>query len=132
MLSAQLNEEWEVDFVPALKIKQHSLRFVDVKHKMKFQDIDKCSVYVNLLLLSNLRTGFIHFQILHTRSFKELRVALETFLHIFGIKKLKIFCDSEGAFLKSETLSGGGKEKHVNFLNLREGKEMIESNDIRF
>ena len=83
---------------------------------------------MNLLLFSNLKTRFVHFQILHSRSFKDLRIALETFLHIFGIKKLKIFCDSEGAFLKSETLSGGSRERHVyNLLDSREGKEMIET-----
>ena len=88
---------------------------------------------MNLLLLSNLKTGFVHFQILHSRSFKDLRIALEIFLHTFGIKQLKKFCDSEGAFLKSETLSGGSREKHAhNLLESREGKEMIETNDIRF
>ena len=88
---------------------------------------------MNLLVYWNLKKRFVYFQILHTRSYKNLGLSLETFLYTFGIDKIRIFCNSEGAFLNAEVLTGGSREKHEhNSLNSAEGRIMLETFDIRF
>ena len=104
-LSAQLNSDWELDFIPALKIKHDACIFVTPSDKVKFQDVCKSPIYTNLLLFSNLRTGYVHFQLLPSRKYRDIRMSLQSFLHTYAIHKVKFHCDSESAFLKGECVS---------------------------
>ena len=131
-LSAQLNSDWEIDFLPALRIKHDACIFVTPHDKVKFQEVCKSSIFTNMLLFSNLRTGYVHFQLLPSRKYRDIRMCLQSFLHMYAIHKLKLHCDSESAFLKGESLSGGKKGKYTDFLDSREAKELQESYDITF
>ena len=85
-----------------------------------------------MLVFSNLRTGYVHFQLLPSRKYRDIRMCLQSFLHMYGIHKLRLHCDSESAFLKGESLSGGKKGKYADFLDSREARELQESYDITF
>ena len=115
-LSTQMNMDWGVDFIPALRIEHDACIFVNAKDKIRFQDIPKCSIFINMLLFSNLRTGYVHFQLLYSRKYKDIRLSLQSFWHIFGIQKLRLYCDSESAFLKGKILTGCSKQKYTSFL----------------
>ena len=112
-LSNQINQDWEIDFIPSIKLKHHFCHFVDAKNKLKHQDVHKYSIFANLLMYSNLRTGFVYFRLFPTRSYKDIRLSLESFLHTYGIQKLRLYCDRESAFLKAENLTGGNRERHI-------------------
>ena len=77
--------------------------------KKLYENIHKSRILVNILLYCNLRTGFLFCQILNTRSFKEIRINLETFLHTFALRKVDVYSDSESTFLKIESSTGGDK-----------------------
>ena len=53
-LSAQLNTDWEVDFLLSLRIKHGACIFVSPKDKVKFQDVCKSSIFTNMLLFFQL------------------------------------------------------------------------------
>ena len=121
-----------MDFITRIRIRHPFCYFVNDKNRITYKNVSSTKIFVNILVFCNLKTNYVFFKILFTRHFSEVKLALETFLHFFGISRAQIYCDQEGAFRKGETLSNINDNNRLNFLNSREALELQERNDVRF
>ena len=81
-LSTAMSQHWEIDFIPAIRIKHDACIFLNLIDKIRLQDVHKCSIFVDMILYSNLRTGYVHFQLLYSRTYKDIRLSLQPFLSL--------------------------------------------------
>ena len=87
-LSHELNSVWQVDLVPRIRIKNSSYTFVQASDNNKYKDLTQTNIFCNILVFINSRTNYVHFELLYTKSFQDLKIVFETFLHKYSLSSI--------------------------------------------
>ena len=130
---SNLNDSWEIDFITRVRINHPFCYFVNDKDRNIFKDVSSSNFFINILCFVNIKTGFVKYMPLFTRKFMDVKIAVESFLNIFNLARVRLLSDKEGSFLRSEILSTNSKKnKELCFFASNEARNLEEKYNIRF
>ena len=104
--------------------------FVQASDGKRFEGLEKRNFFVNVLVFVNSRTNFVYFEPLYSKSFSELKVVFETFLHRFSLSKVTFIGDMEMSFQKLRRTND--PHQILSFYNSKQAAELAEKFDITF
>ena len=87
-LAENLNLSWQIDLITRLRVRNSRCTFVQPSDGKKFEGLERCKIFVHVLVFINSRTNFVYFEQLYSKSFSELKVVFATFLNKFSFSKV--------------------------------------------
>ena len=129
-ISYQINSVWQIDLIPRLNMINSTYNFVDKSALKKYEGLAESRIYYNILIFVNSRTSYVHFELLYTRRFEDLKIVLEMFLHKYSLYDITFISDKELSFQKLSRLNKNMKD--VSFYNSYYAKTLQEKYNVRF
>ena len=96
--------------------------FVDKNASMKYNGLSETRIYYNILVFVNSRTSYVHFELLYSRRFEDLKIVIEMFLHKYGLVDVTFVSDKELSFQKLSRLNPECKK--LNFYSSKHARAL--------
>ena len=129
-ISYQINSVCQIDIIPRLHMRNSTYTFVDKNAVKKYEGLSETRIYYNILVFVNSRTSFVHFELLYSRKFEDLKIVLETFLHKYGLYDVTFISDKELSFQKLSRLNPDMQD--LSFYNTHHARTLQEKFNVRF